>query len=189
MVHMENHSILTYGGELPRCHSGKESTCQCKILPFNPLVRKIPWRRKWQPIPVFLPQKSHGQRSLGVATVNGASGSDVTGWVSTVHVRVTGRACLELRVVWGFPGSQSPSSSPGAGPLCPPVALSHTHTGQPIPLGLFTGLLPRSVAWFQSWQSMWRNLQSEKMEKFCLRCCFIADFYLQSLEHHTMCTS
>jgi len=28
------------------------------------LVRKIPWRRKWQPIPVFLPGKSHGQRSL-----------------------------------------------------------------------------------------------------------------------------
>ena len=27
-------------------------------------VRKIPWRRKWQPTPVFLPGKSHGQRSL-----------------------------------------------------------------------------------------------------------------------------
>ena len=25
---------------------------------------KIPWRRKWQPAPVFLPRKSHGQRSL-----------------------------------------------------------------------------------------------------------------------------
>ena len=31
---------------------------------FNPWVRKIPWRRKWQPTPVFLPEKSHGQRSL-----------------------------------------------------------------------------------------------------------------------------
>ena len=28
------------------------------------LVRKIPWRRKWLPSPVFLPRKSHGQRSL-----------------------------------------------------------------------------------------------------------------------------
>ena len=27
-------------------------------------VRKIPWRRKWQPSPVFLPGKSHGRRSL-----------------------------------------------------------------------------------------------------------------------------
>ena len=28
-----------------------------------PWVRKIPWSRKWQPTPVFLPGKSHGQRS------------------------------------------------------------------------------------------------------------------------------
>ena len=27
-------------------------------------VRKIPWRRAWQPTPVFLPRESHGQRSL-----------------------------------------------------------------------------------------------------------------------------
>ena len=31
---------------------------------FNPWVGKIPWSRKWQPTPVFLPGKSHGQRSL-----------------------------------------------------------------------------------------------------------------------------
>ena len=31
---------------------------------FDPWVGKIPWRRKWQSIPVFLPAKSHGQRSL-----------------------------------------------------------------------------------------------------------------------------
>ena len=31
---------------------------------FNPWVRKIPWRRKWQPTTVFLPGKAHGQRSL-----------------------------------------------------------------------------------------------------------------------------
>ena len=31
---------------------------------FSPSVRKIPWRRKLQPTPVFLPGKSHGQRSL-----------------------------------------------------------------------------------------------------------------------------
>ena len=27
-------------------------------------VKKIPWRRKWQPTPVFLPGESHGQRNL-----------------------------------------------------------------------------------------------------------------------------
>ena len=31
---------------------------------FDPWVRKSPWRRKWQPTPVFLPGKSHGQRRL-----------------------------------------------------------------------------------------------------------------------------
>ena len=31
---------------------------------FDPRSRKIPWRRKWQPTPVSLPGKSHGQRSL-----------------------------------------------------------------------------------------------------------------------------
>ena len=31
---------------------------------IDPLVRKIPWRRKWQPTPIFLPEKSYGQKSL-----------------------------------------------------------------------------------------------------------------------------
>ena len=31
---------------------------------FDLCIRKIPWRRKWHPTPVFLPEKSHGQRSL-----------------------------------------------------------------------------------------------------------------------------
>ena len=31
---------------------------------FNPWVGKIPWSKKWQPAPVFLPGESHGQRSL-----------------------------------------------------------------------------------------------------------------------------
>ena len=52
---------------LPRWHSGKESTCQCrrrKKYMFDPWVGTIPWSRKWQPTPVLLPGKSHGQRSL-----------------------------------------------------------------------------------------------------------------------------
>ena len=49
---------------LPWWLSGKESASQCKRLRFNPWVRKIPWKRKWQPTLVFLPGESHGQRSL-----------------------------------------------------------------------------------------------------------------------------
>ena len=37
---------------------------RCRRCGFDPWVRKIPWRRQWQPTQVFLPKKSHGQRSL-----------------------------------------------------------------------------------------------------------------------------
>ena len=52
---------------LPRRFSGKESTYQCRrfrICMFDPWLSKIPWRRKWQPAPVFLPGKFHEYRSL-----------------------------------------------------------------------------------------------------------------------------
>ena len=49
---------------LPWWLSGEESTCQCRGPRFYPWVGKIPWRRKWQPTPVFLPGKSNRQRSL-----------------------------------------------------------------------------------------------------------------------------
>ena len=44
--------------------NGKESACQCKRCGFDPWVRNIPWKRKRQHIPVFLPGKPHEQRSL-----------------------------------------------------------------------------------------------------------------------------
>ena len=48
---------------LPRWLNGKES-CQCRRHRFSPWVGKTIWRRKWQPTPVFLPGKFHGQGSL-----------------------------------------------------------------------------------------------------------------------------
>ena len=47
---------------LPRWLSSKEATCPCrgcKSCGFDPWVWKIPWRRKWQPTPVFLPGEFH----------------------------------------------------------------------------------------------------------------------------------
>ena len=47
--------------------SGKEHVCRHRRLKrceFDPWIGKIPWRRTWQPTPVFLPGKSHEQRSL-----------------------------------------------------------------------------------------------------------------------------
>ena len=45
---------------------------------FNPWVRKSPWRRAWQPTPVFLPEESHGQRSLAGYRPWGREESDTT---------------------------------------------------------------------------------------------------------------
>ena len=47
--------------------NGKEPACQCRRYrrqAFDPWVRKIPWRREWQPSSVLLPGESHGHRSL-----------------------------------------------------------------------------------------------------------------------------
>ena len=44
--------------------SGKKSSCQYRRLGFNLCIGRSPWRGKWQPTPVFLPEKSHGQRGL-----------------------------------------------------------------------------------------------------------------------------
>ena len=51
---------------------GKMCPCQCRRY------RKVPWRRKWQPMPVFLPGKSHGQRSLASFSPWDCKESDMT---------------------------------------------------------------------------------------------------------------
>ena len=61
--------------------SGKEPTCQCrscKRCGFDPWVRKIPWRRAQQPSPLFLPEESHGQRSLEGYSPWGFTDSNIT---------------------------------------------------------------------------------------------------------------
>ena len=45
---------------------------------LDPWVRKAPWRRAWQPPPVFLPGESHGQRSLEGYSPWGHTELDVT---------------------------------------------------------------------------------------------------------------
>ena len=62
---------------LPRWHSGKESTCQCRRhrrYGFDQWVGEIPWKKKQQLTPVFLPEKSHGQRSLAGYSPQGCKG-------------------------------------------------------------------------------------------------------------------
>ena len=75
---------------LPRCLSGKESTSQCRRhrrLRFYPWVRKIPWRKTWQPTSVVLPGESHGQRSL-VGWLSMRSQRVRRNWASTHSVNL-----------------------------------------------------------------------------------------------------
>ena len=51
---------------------------QCRRPGFNLWVGKIPWRGKWQPTPVFLLGKSHGQRSLAGYSPWGGKELDMT---------------------------------------------------------------------------------------------------------------
>ena len=48
----------------PGSSDSKESACNVGELGFDLWVRKIPWRRVWQPTPVFLPEEFSGQRNL-----------------------------------------------------------------------------------------------------------------------------
>ena len=60
---------------------GKEPAChcrRCKRHGFDSSVRNIPWRRAWQPTPVFLPGESHGQWSLVDHSPQGRTELDTT---------------------------------------------------------------------------------------------------------------
>ena len=63
--------------------SGKESTCQYKKrrrYGLNVFGGKIPWRRNWQFIPVFLPGKSQQDRGVWQITVHGGAKESDTTW-------------------------------------------------------------------------------------------------------------
>ena len=71
--------------------SGKEPSFQCrrhKRCGFNPWVGKIPWRRAWQPTPVFSPGESHGENFLVGCIVHGVAKSQTRlKWLS-VHAHM-----------------------------------------------------------------------------------------------------
>ena len=56
----------------------KASACNAGELGSIPGIRKIPWRRKWQPTPVLLPGESHGGRRLVGYSPWGRKESDTT---------------------------------------------------------------------------------------------------------------
>ena len=71
---------------------GKSICLQCQRPGFNPWVGKILWRRKWQPTPLFLPGKSHGQGSLVGYSPRGCRELDTT---EQLTVQFTSVECLD----------------------------------------------------------------------------------------------
>ena len=70
-------------------HSGKEFACQCrryKRCGFDSGAAKNPWSRKWQPTPVFLHGKFHGQRSLVGYSPWGHKELDMTEYTHTREI-------------------------------------------------------------------------------------------------------
>ena len=71
---LQLHKIMGFRGG----SDGKESTCSAGEPGSIPGSGRIPWRRKWQPTPVFLPGESHGQRFLAGYSPWGHEESDIT---------------------------------------------------------------------------------------------------------------
>ena len=67
------------------CLSSSCSAALIKRCSFDPWVREIPWRRKWQLTPGFWPGKSHGQRSLVGYSPWGCKKSDMTEQLNHCH--------------------------------------------------------------------------------------------------------
>ena len=67
----------------------KHLCLQCERPGFHPWVGKILWRRKWQPTPVLLPGKSHGQRSTVGYSPRGLKESDTTERLHLQRVKTT----------------------------------------------------------------------------------------------------
>ena len=116
-------SVLLILG-FPGGTSGKESACQWrrhKRHGFDPWVRKIPWRRSWQPTPVFLPGESHGQGSLTSYSPWSCKESDTT--EACTHLV---QACSALSALgWRLAASASSLHSALFAALC----LSESHHG------------------------------------------------------------
>ena len=59
---------------------------QCSRPEFHLLIGKITWRRKEQPIPVFLPGEFHGQKSLVGYSPWGRKESGKTEWLTNIDI-------------------------------------------------------------------------------------------------------
>ena len=75
LIQSRQADLASLGAQWSRVHL---QCRRCRGCHFNHWVRKFPWRRVWQPTPVFLPGESQGQRSLAGYCPWGRKESDMT---------------------------------------------------------------------------------------------------------------
>ena len=118
--------------------SGKEPTCQCrrnKSLGFNLWVKKIPWRRAWQPTPVFLPGEFQWTESLAPIVHKVAKNWTLLKWPTEKAM-----APHSSTLAWKIPWMEEPGRLQSMGPL----RVGHDWATS---LSLFT-----FVHWRRKWQ-------------------------------------
>ena len=125
--HTHTYMYVCTHGDFPGGISGKKKkkkpTCQCrrhKRLRFDPQSpATIPWRRAWQPTPVFLPGESHGHSSQGhpeldmteatqhvcthaIYTMHAYIFMCVCSYVHSLHVHVVYMSCAHVLYTWQY---------------------------------------------------------------------------------------
>ena len=120
------------------CHSGKESPCQhtiCKRHKFDPWVGKMPWRKAWQPTPVFLPGEFHGlTRLVGYSPWVHRVGCN---WVTFTSLQWSlRRTGCGTRYPWGWPWAflwTNQEGSPLSEDLSPGLSPTYQDVARPKP--------------------------------------------------------
>ena len=108
----------------------------CRRCRFDSWVGKIPWSRKWQPTPVFLPGKFHGQRSLAGYSLWGHKESDMAECTHTHTHTHTHRVCEPMALPSHVHTHTHTVSEPMALPSHAHTHTSHTCCGPAALLGL-----------------------------------------------------
>ena len=141
---------ILYIWDLPGGSDGKRNCLQCMRSRLSPWVRKIPWRRKWQPIPVFLTGEFHGQRNLAGYGPWDCRESDTTEQLtlSTLYY-----------IYMGFPGGSDGKESPcNAGDLGSIPGLGRSlgeGNGNSLQYSCPENSMEKGAQWATEWLSMY----------------------------------
>ena len=88
---------------LPWWLSGKESICQCRRPVCQSWIRKVPWSRKWQFTPVYLPGNPMDRGAWRVAVHGVTEESDTTEWLSNKKCWIRANGLILTFIIIRYP--------------------------------------------------------------------------------------